>query len=76
MSLAFDNERHILNEGIKALPFGHYKIDHCRVEDFFGDSDEVQWDYKNVEKYTHLLLDSSPSCDHNNSFVAPDTAIS
>ena len=44
---AFDNKRHILNEGIKILPFGHYKIDHCRVEDFSCDCDEVEGDYKN-----------------------------
>ena len=25
----FDIIRHILNEGIETLPFGHYKIDHC-----------------------------------------------
>ena len=31
---AFDNKRHILNEGIKTLLFGHYKIDQCRVGDF------------------------------------------
>ena len=65
-----------MNEGIKTLPFGHYKIDHCRVEDFSWDSDEVEWDYENVENYAHLLLDSSPNWDHNNSFVVPDTAIS
>ena len=45
---AFDNKCHILNGGIKTLPFGHYKIDHCRVEDFSWDSDEVEWDYENV----------------------------
>ena len=39
---AFDNKRHILNEGNKTLPFGHYKIVHCRVEDFSWNSDEVQ----------------------------------
>ena len=41
---AFDNKRQILNEGIKTLPFGQYKIDHCRVEDFSWDSHEVEWD--------------------------------
>ena len=73
---AFDNKRHILNEGIKTLPFGHYKIDHRRVEDFSRASDEIEWDYENVENYAHLLLVSSPNWDHNNRFVVPDTAIS
>ena len=73
---AFDNKCHILNEGIKTLPLGHYRIDHCRVEDFSWSSDEVEWDYKNVENYSHLLLDSRPKWDHNNSFVVPDTTIS
>ena len=73
---AFDNKRHILNGGMKTLPFGHYKIDHCRVEDFSWDSDEVEWDYENVENYAHLLLDSSPNWDNNNSFVVPDTTTS
>ena len=66
---AFDNKRHILNGGIKTLAFGHYKIDHYRVEDFSCDSDEV-------ENYAHLLLDSSPNWDHSNSFVLPDTTTS
>ena len=71
---AFDNKRHILNGGIKTLPFGHHEIDHCRVESFSWDSDEVEWDYENVKKnYARLLLDSSPNWDHNNSFVVPDT---
>ena len=73
---AFDNKRQILNEGIKTLPFGHYKNDHCRVEDFSWASDEVEWDNENVENYAHLLLDSSPKWDHNNNFVVPDTTIS
>ena len=73
---AFDNKRHILNEGIKTLPFGHYKIDHRRVEDFSRASDEIEWDYENVENYAHLLLVSSLNWDHNNRFVVPDTAIS
>ena len=72
---AFDNKRHILKEGIKTLPFEHYKNHHCRVEDFSWDSDEVEWDYENVENYAHLLLDSSPNWDHNNSFVVPDTTV-
>ena len=46
----FDNKRHILNEGIKTLPFGRYKIDHCRVEDFSWDSDELEWGHENMEK--------------------------
>ena len=73
---AFDYKRHILNAGLKTLPFGHYKIDHCRVEDFSWDSDEVEWDYENVENYAHLLLDSSPKWDHKNSFLEPDTTTS
>ena len=73
---AFDNKRHILNKGIKTLPFGHYKIDHCRVKDFYCNSDEVEWDYENVENFDHLLLDWSPNWDHNNRFVVPDTTIS
>ena len=72
---AFDYKCHILNEEIKTLPFGHYKIGHCRVEDFSWDRDEVEWDYENVEKYAHLVLDSSPTWDHNNSFVVSDTTI-
>ena len=27
-----------------------------------------------MENYAHLLLDSSPNRDHNNSFVVPDTS--
>ena len=65
-----------MNEVIKTLPFGHYKTDHCRVEDFSWDSDEVEWDYENVENYAHLLLDSSPIRDHDNSFVVLDATIS
>ena len=65
-----------MKEGIKTLPFGHYKNDHCRVEDFSWDSDEVEWDNENVEKYAHLLLDLSQNLDHNNSFVVWDTTIS
>ena len=72
---AFDKKRLILNEGIKRLPFGHYKIDHCRVKDFSWDSDEVEWNYANVEKYAHLLPDSSLNCDLNNSFVLWDATI-
>ena len=71
----FDNKCHILSEEIETLPFGHYKIDHCRFEDFSWDRDEVEWDYENVENYAHLLLELSPNLDHNNSFV-PDTTIS
>ena len=37
---------------------------------------KVEWGYENVENYAHLLLDSSPNWDHNNSFVVPDTTIS
>ena len=70
---AFYNKRHILNEGLKTLSLGHYKIDHCRVGDFSWDSDEVEWDYENVENYAHLLLESSPNWDHNSSFVVSDT---
>ena len=73
---AFDNKRLILNEGIKRLPVGHYKIDHCRVKDFSWDSDEVEWNYENVEKYAHLLTDSSPNWDLNNRFVVWDATIS
>ena len=65
-----------MNEGIRTLPFGHYKIDHFRVQDFSLDSDGVEWDYENVEKYAQLLLDSSPNWDHNNSFVVSETTIS
>ena len=36
----------------------------------------IERDYKIVENYAHLLLDSSPNWDHNNSFVVPDTTIS
>ena len=70
---AFGNKRHFLNGGIKTLLFVLYKIDHCRVEDFSWDSDEVEWDYENMEIYAHLLLDSSPNWDHTNTFVVPDT---
>ena len=73
---AFDNKPHILNEGIKPPAFGHYELDHCRVEDFSWDGDEVEWDYKNVKNYAQLLRDSSPKWNHNNSFVVPDTTIS
>ena len=73
---AFDNKRHNLNEGIKTLPFGHYKIDQCRVEDFSWDGDEVEWDYENVEKYAHLFLDSIPNWGHNKNFVVSGTTIS
>ena len=72
---AFDNKRHILNERIKTLPFGHYKIGHWRVEEFSWASDDVEWDYENLENYSHLLLDSSPNWDHNKSFVEPETTI-
>ena len=58
---SFDDKRHVLNEGNKTPPFGHYKIDHCRVEEFSWDSDEVEWNLENVENYAHLLLDSSPN---------------
>ena len=59
-----------MNEGVKALPFSHYKIDHCRVKDF---CDGIEWDYENVENYNHLLLDSRPNWDDNNSVVVLDT---
>ena len=55
-----------MDEGNKTLPFGHYKIDHCRVEDF-------SWD---LENYAYPLLDSIPNWDHYNSFVVPDKTIS
>ena len=69
---SFDDKRHVLNEGIKTPPFGHYKIDHCRVQDFSWGSDEVEWNHENVENYAHLLLDSSPNWEHNKSFVVLD----
>ena len=68
--------RHILIEGIKTLPFGHYRIDFCRVEYFSWDGDEVEWDYENAQNCAQLLLDSSQSWDNNNSFVVPDTTTS
>ena len=72
----FDDKCHILNEGIKILPFGYYKIDRCRVKNFCWNSHELEWHYKNKENYAHLLLDSSPNGDQNDSFVVPDITIS
>ena len=66
---AFDNQRYILPDGIKTLPFGHYEIGDYAIDESDWNNDDVEWDY---DDFSDLLLSSSPEWD--NSFVVPHSS--
>ena len=65
----FDNNRYIIPDGIKYLPFSHYEIGDYAIDEIDRNNDDVKWDYDNLND---LLLSASPEWD--NSFVVPQSS--
>ena len=66
---AFINERYILLDGIKTLPFGHYELGDYAIDEINYSDHDVEWDYENSGNFSDLQLSLSPEWE-NSFFVS------